>query len=52
MKWGALNESGVMIFTLYLDYYTPLPRDLLTCAAALTISPFHDSYCTILTRLD
>ena len=41
----------VTIFTFCLDYYTPLPRDLLTCAAALTFFPFYDSYCTILTRL-
>jgi len=40
------NEM-LRISSLSQDYYTPLPRDLLTCAAALTFSFVFDSLCTI-----
>jgi len=41
------SPPAVTIFTFHLDYHIPLPRDLLTCAAALTFSFVFDSLCTI-----
>ena len=39
----------VTIFLFHYGLHTPLPRDPITCMAALTFSPF---LCTIMTRPD
>jgi len=39
----------VTIFHFLYGLHTPLPRDPITCAAALTFSPY---YCTIVTHPD
>ena len=43
---GAVN---VTIFPFLYGLHTPLPRDPITCTAALTFSSLH---CTIVTRPD
>jgi len=39
---------NVMNFILYLNYHTPLPRDQVTCAAALTLSFYHLTHTVLL----
>jgi len=41
--------QNVTIFLFLYGLHTPLPRDPITCTAALTFSPIH---CTIMTRPD